>query len=286
MAKRNTVIFDSTDTGPLGRAGIQPRAQGRLHLACKARGPRTDLASLYQKGSLKALFPRAQGDHMDMVLLNTAGGITGGDDFEYTLEVAENAALRVSSQAAERVYKAQAGEVGKVCVSARVGDGASLLWVPQETIVFDEANLSRTFTVDMAETSHCLCVEPMVFGRQAMGEAVNRAKISDQWRIRRDGKLVYADAMRIEGNVHDILSRPAVGNGCIAMAAMVLVSAQAEAKLEPLRRAIGDAGGASLVRDGVLTARILATDSFTLRKALIPAIETLSDMTIPKTWRL
>jgi len=279
-------ILDLSDTSQSGDVRTQPRAQGSLRIACKPLGAQTVLSSLYQKGSLKALFPRAAGSHMDAVFLNTAGGITGGDAYTYSLNVSEGASLRMTSQAAERVYKATLDQTGTVTTKAEVGDAGSLFWLPQETIVFDEARMRRSLNVSLNGTAEFLCVEPMVFGRAAMGETVKRAYIADQWRIKRDGKLIFADALKIEGNVAELMSRKAVGNGNIATAAIVMASPRAESKLTPLRKAIGDLGGTSLIRDGVLFARLLAKDSFTLRRALVPAIEALSDMNIPKTWRL
>ena len=224
--------------------------------------------------------------HLDAVFLNTAGGITGGDRFDYEIDVGANASLCLTSQAAERVYKTQYDKLGTISMTARIGTSGRLAWLPQETIVFDGAGLARRLTVEMTGCSEFLCVEPMVFGRTAMGEVVHRARITDQWSIKRDGKLIFADALRLTGDISAQLARPAVANGARAMAALLFISPNAEVKLAPLRKAIGAAGGASLIREGVLFARVLADDGFALRRHLIPAIETLSNTEIPKTWRL
>ena len=275
-----------SEAGPKGKAALQPRAWGTLKLACKQDAGRTSIANLYQKGSLKALFPRMTANQLDSVFLNTAGGITGGDKYGYDIDVGARASLSLTSQAAERAYKTHGDQPGMISIKAKIGDDARLSWLPQETIVFDGAGLARTLTVEMASSAEFLCVEPMVFGRTAMGEVVQQAHISDQWRIFRDGKLIFADALRLTGDVGAKLARPAVANGALAMAALLFVSPSAEAKLASLRNAISAAGGASLIQDGVLFARILADDGFALRRHLIPAIETLSNTEIPKTWRL
>jgi len=279
-------IFDLNEDKRSEESVGQPRAQGILRLSCDVRQGQTKLSSLYQKGSLKALFPRPSDTRLDAVFLNTAGGITGGDNYRFEVDVSKDASLRITSQAAERVYKAQKAEVGNVAVAAKIAEGAKLHWLPQETIIFDEARLRRSLSVDMAGSSELLCVEPMVFGRAAMGETVQQADIRDLWEIRRDGELVFADATKISGNLDELLSHAAIAGGNIASAALLLVSPRAEAKLDRLRNDLGDLGGASLIKDGVLFARILAPDSLTLRRRLIPAIETLSDTTIPKNWRL
>jgi len=236
------------------QSGVQPRAHGRLQLSCARRGPKSEISKLHQKGSVKALFPRSPLGHLDAVFLNTAGGITGGDVYE---------SLRITSQAAERIYKAPPGQTGSLNVTARIEDGASLQWLPQETIVFDEARLRRTLTVEMSETAKVLCVEPIIFGRSAMGETVQSAQIWDDWRVRLGGDLIFADATRIDGEVHQTLSDAAIADGCVAMATILLVSGDADVKLKPL-----------------------ASDGFSLRQSLIPAIEALTDMQIPKNWRI
>ncbi len=279
-------IFDLNENRRSEGPVVQPRAQGVLRLGCDVRQDQSKLSSLYQKGSLKALFPRSGDTQLQAVFLNTAGGITGGDRYKYELEVLDGASLRITSQAAERVYKAQKSEDGNVTLTAKIAEGAKLHWLPQETIIFDQARLRRLLTVEMTSSSELLCVEPMVFGRAAMGETVRQARLCDQWRIWRGGKLVFADALKIDGNVAEILSNRAVADGDIAVAALVFVSPTAETKLAPLRKAIDCAGGASLVRDGVLFSRIVASDSFALRQTLIPAIEALTNMQIPKTWKL
>jgi len=268
------------------QSGVQPRAHGRLQLSCARRGPKSEISKLHQKGSVKALFPRSPLGHLDAVFLNTAGGITGGDVYEYALDVGQGSSLRITSQAAERIYKAPPGQTGSLNVTARIEDGASLQWLPQETIVFDEARLRRTLTVEMSETAKVLCVEPIIFGRSAMGETVQSAQIWDDWRVRLGGDLIFADATRIDGEVHQTLSDAAIADGCVAMATILLVSGDADVKLKPLRRALGPSGGASLIREGVLFARVLASDGFSLRQSLIPAIEALTDMQIPKNWRI
>jgi len=234
-------ILDLGEMKASRQSGVQPRAHGRLQLSCARRGPKSEISKLHQKGSVKALFPRSPLGHLDAVFLNTAGGITGGDVYEYALDVGQGSSLRITSQAAERIYKAPPGQTGSLNVTARIEDGASLQWLPQETIVFDEARLRRTLTVEMSETAKVLCVEP---------------------------------------------SDAAIADGCVAMATILLVSGDADVKLKPLRRALGPSGGASLIREGVLFARVLASDGFSLRQSLIPAIEALTDMQIPKNWRI
>ncbi|MEM1161377.1 MAG: urease accessory protein UreD [Pseudomonadota bacterium] len=244
------------------------------------------LGTLYQSGSAKALLPRTHTEDLQAVLLNTAGGITGGDRFDYRADVLRGARLSLSTQAAERAYRAHPDETGQVEVAMTVEDGARLSWLPQETILFDGARLRRRLAVDLTGDAQFIAVEAIVFGRTAMGERLNTMSFRDTWTIRRDGALIFKDALRFEGDGEEILSRPATLDGHRAMASILLTCAEAERRLPLLRAALKDTGGASLIRDGVLAARLTAPDGFTLRKALLPALETLTGKSLPKVWTL
>ena len=280
----------ATDAAEAPIALKTPRAAGAVSVAAKRRGERTALARFRQSGSAKALFPRptartARGQ-LDAVLLNTAGGVTGGDRFTYEATAEDGAWLRLSTQAAERGYRAKGGEVGRISVRMRAGVGARLDWLPQETILFDGAALERHFTVDLAETSRFLAVEPLVFGRRAMGERVRRLRLIDHWRITSAGRLLYADALRLIGDAAELLERPGVASGRRALATVVYIGADAATRLDHVRAALTGEAGASSPRPGVLVIRLLAPDSFLLRQALIPALAPLCDAPLPKVWTL
>lgn len=262
------------------------RAKGQVRLSVAQRGGNSHLAGHFQKGSFKALFPRSNSPHFDAVLLNTAGGIADGDRFSAVLDIQEDAHLTVTSQAAERIYKAQSQAIGQIDITAKAERGARLDWLPQETILFDRARLKRRLTVTLEHDAELLCVEPLVFGRTTMGETVQNAFLSDIWRVERDGSLIFADALKLEGEVERLLQRPAIASGNRAIASVLLISKNADAKLDQIRALLGRTGGASNIRPGVLFARLMAPDSFDLRNTLIPILEHLSGAPIPKTWRL
>lgn len=262
------------------------RARGTLSLSSKPGPNGSVLDNLRLSGSLKALFPRPRSSDLDVVTLNTAGGVTSGDHFTTQIHAAANTQITVTTQAAERIYKTATQEIGTVSTSLKLGKGAQIQWLPQETILFNQARLSRTIHADLDESSSLLLVEPLVFGRHAMGEQITELYFNDQWRIKRGGKLVYADATRINGNCKAILSGEATGNTAGAYASILLIDPNTDAKLKILRAHLPETAGASLIRKGVLSARILAPDSFTLRKSLVPLITNLTNSPIPKTWML
>ncbi|HHL20279.1 MAG TPA: urease accessory protein UreD [Aliiroseovarius sp.] len=261
----------------------QPRARGevRLTVAAPAR-----LARLRQSGSMRCLFPRAGADAREAVLVNTAGGITGGDRFAITARVAENAVLALTTQAAERAYRANQDAPGRMTSRLSAAPGARLHWLPQETILFDGCHYDRRLRVDLDPGARALIVEPLVFGRVATGEHLRSIRFRDRIDIREGGQPLFLDAMTITGDAQAHLARPHLAGGARALATLVLVAGEAEAMLEPVRRMLPDTGGASLVRQNVLVLRLLADDSFALRSHLVPILNLLTENTLPKCWTL
>lgn len=262
------------------------RARGEIVLAAKRRGARSVLGHLRQAGSLRALFPRGAAAALEAVILNTAGGLTGGDRMRIAASAGAGAALTIATQAAERVYRALPGQRAAATVALTLEAGARIDWLPQETILYDGAALDRRLRVTLPADATALIVEPLILGRAAHGEVVRQAHLTDRWEVWRDDALVFADALRLTGDIAAMMARPAIGGGAGALAALLYVGPDAARRRDPLRAALGDAGGASLLRDGVLFARLLAPDGFTLRACLIPAIATLAQGPLPKVWRL
>lgn len=270
---------------PLDRAK-QPRAVGQMRLSAKRRDAVSVIDRFQQSGSLKTLFPRPRGQALDAVLLNTAGGITGGDRFEIAATAGPDTQLTLTTQAAERAYKAQPGETGRMRTRLTVQDGARLDWLPQETILFDGARLDRRLSADLAGDARFLMVEPVIFGRHAMGETLTSGQFTDRIDIRRDGDLIFADRTALSGDIAAHLARPAIAGGAGAMAAVLLAAPEAETRLNAARATLPETGGVSLIRDDLLFARLLAPDGFTLRKSLLPLIAALTDTPLPRTWTI
>ena len=282
--QRNAPITYAAEIQTTDAQPLTPRAQGVLRLAAKRRGAQSVIADLRHEGSLKALFPQVRGDALDAVFLNTAGGLTGGDRMQIDVTAQANAHVTVSSQAAERAYRAQPGQIAHSYVTLDVAAGGRIDWLPQETILFDQAALNRRLNVRLAGTASALLVEPLIFGRVAMGETVDALHLTDQWRVWQDGALIFADAVRLIGDAQAVMHEKAIANGAGAMATVLFASPQAAAFAD--RLSLPDTSGASLIRDDVLLVRLLAADGFTLRKQLIPVVEALSTAPLPRVWRL
>tara|TARA_R110002096_G_scaffold327245_1_gene521181 strand:+ start:8064 stop:8771 length:708 start_codon:yes stop_codon:yes gene_type:complete len=235
---------------------------------------------------MRLVFPQTQRADIEAILVNTAGGITGGDQFDLEIGVGAGAALTLTTQAAERAYRAQRGEVGRVATRLTVHAGASLNWLPQELILFNRCALRRTLEITLAQSARLVMVEPVVFGRAAMQEVLRDAVFQDRIRIFRDGKPLYLDGVDLCGDVATRLARPAVANGAGAMASVVMVAPEASVRLTAIRALLPKTAGASLLARDVLVIRILAADSFELRRSLIPVLEHLTQTPFPTSWRL
>ncbi|MBR9864698.1 MAG: urease accessory protein UreD [Rhodobacteraceae bacterium] len=265
----------------------QPRAIGAARLTFRAAlSGRTGIADLRQSGALKLVFPRQLTDGAETILVNTAGGITGGDRYDLDITVEENAALSLTTQAAERAYRAQRGETGRVTTRITVHSGAQMNWLPQELILFERCALTRRLSIDLHGDARLLMVEPVVFGRAAMKEVLRDIHFHDRISVTRDGRPLYLDGMKISGDAATRLSRPAIANKAGAMASVLCVDPDAAAELGAVRDLLPATAGASLIAPDTLVIRQLAHDSFALRRSLMPLLEHLSQSPLPASWRL
>ena len=262
----------------------QPRALGSLRLASKARDGLSVVDRLRMSGATKVAFPRRT-DAVEAIVLNTSGGLTGGDRFDTRAEAGVDSALVLTTQAAERAYRSRSG-FAEVRTRLRAAPGAVLHWLPQELIVFDGAALDRRLEVDLAPGAEAVLAEAIVFGRRAMGETRLNARFRDRVTLRRDGRALYRDRIDLCGAVSDRLDRPGVAGGHTALATALYAGPRAEALLGIVRRVLPPTGGASLVAPDLLAIRLLAADSFLLRRALVPVLERLTDTSLPKSWSL
>ncbi len=263
----------------------QPRAIGAARLSVKARGASTRLDQLRQSGALKLLFPR-QPRNLQAVIINTAGGITGGDQFTLDAQAGIGTHLTLTTQAAERVYRAQPGQTGQVRTTLHVAAGARLNWLPQETLLYDHGALDRKLTIDLEADARFLMVEPLLFGRVAMGEDIHELRFDDRVTLRREGAEIFRDGLHIWGDAAQQLVRPAIGNGARAMASILFAAPEASGHLTFLRAHLGPKGGASLLQSDLLVARVLASDGFALRQTILPILDHLTQNTLPASWRL
>jgi urease accessory protein len=260
------------------------RAQGRVSLALAAAPAGVRRTATREEGSLRVRFPGACADAPEAVLVNTAGGIAGGDRFAVDIALDRGARLVVTTAAAEKIYRSL-GPDARVDVTATLADGAELTWLPQETILFDRASLARTITITLVPGAKLLLAETVVFGRAAMGETVHEGFFTDRWRIRCNGRLIFAENFRLDGAVSAHLNEAAIAGGRTALGA-VLMAPGDDAAATAVRAAAGEFRGEVGVSawNGIALARLVAQDCAALRHDLVILLSALGRRALPRIW--
>lgn len=262
-----------------------PRARGEIRARFEAHAGRTRVARLYETGGLRLRFPKAR-EICEGVAVNTAGGVVGGDLARLSFEAGEGAEVMLTTQSAEKIYRSD-GALARVETTLRLEEGASLDWLPQETILFDESQLARSLDVDLAADARLLVCESVVFGRLAMGESFASGAFRDRWRVRRAGRLIFAEDLRLEGAPARLLDRPAIGGGARAAAMLLHVAPDAESRLEACRAALSkfDCEAGVSAFNGLLVARLVSPSPEILRAAIVALFSCLLGRAPPRVWQ-
>ena len=267
------------------------RSTGRVALAFKRRGPVTTLAHLHQAGCGKARLPRpATAGHAEAVLINLAGGLTGGDRLDWRVTWHEGAAATVSGQAAEKIYRARGASTALIETELEVEPEATAFWLPQETILFDRARLRRKNRFRVARGGRLLAVEATIMGRHAMGETVRTGLLDESVEVHHACRLLLAERQRYRGRIADLLAHPAVGRGAVALVSLLYVGDGAATRLGAVREALGESPAAATAPDpDLLLARWLAPSASGLRGHLVAALFALSSALglpwqLPRVW--
>lgn len=268
------------------------RAQGagRIVLDGCKRGNR--IVDVFQQYPIRIMFPRNCGAGVEeVVIVNASGGVAGGDRLETAVTLLGEASLTVTTQAAEKVYRALI-EPAYVVTRLSVSEGARLAWLPQETIVFQQARLRRETEIQLVSGAQLLALEWLVFGRAAHGEELRCGYINDSWRVSIDGRLAWADSFRVTDEVFPHLRKKALLSDTKTIATLVCFAPHPESRVEPLRRIASRVAcefGATLV-GGLVIARFAASRSSDLRSALQTVLQHFarelghSPFGVPKMW--
>jgi len=259
------------------------RAMGRVALSVKSVGGKTRRDEVREAGSLRVRCPGAPARELEAVVINTAGGVAGGDRFALDIVAGQGTRLVVTTAAAEKVYRTL-GPDSLIDVKLDVAAGALLAWLPQETILFDRARLARSIEVDLAPDAQLFLAEAIVFGRTGMGETVRQGALFDRWRVRRAGKLIYTEAVRLDGAIAQRLAETAVAKGGIAIATALIVPGngdvvQAVCALQD--RFLGEVGASAW--NGIAAVRLCAADGAALRHDLVHVMTAVRGE-LPRIW--
>jgi urease accessory protein len=260
------------------------RAQGRVKFDVHLQDGVTRRGVLHESGSLRVRFPSPEVEGLSGVFVNTAGGIAGGDRFDIDIATGEGARLTLTTAAAEKVYRA-GGPAAQLNIALKAETRSHLAWLPQETILFDRARISRRIDIDLAEDASLLLCEIVVFGRSAMGERMLHGEFIDRWRLRRGGKLVFAETIRLDGDIGEKLARPAIAKGGVAVGTALIAPGE-EAVVERIREASESFGGEVGISawNGFAIARFCAQDAGRLRADMITVLGRASGAALPRLW--
>jgi urease accessory protein len=260
------------------------RARGAVTFDVHLQDGVTRRHALHESGSLRVRFPSPEDEGLSAVFVNTAGGVAGGDRFDTEVAVGAAARLTLTTAAAEKVYRAP-DEPALLNISLKAAAGARLAWLPQETILFDRARVSRRIDIDLDETASLLLCEIVVFGRAAMGERMQSGTFIDRWRLRRGGKLIFAEAIRLDGEIGKKLEKPAIAKGGVAIGTALMVPGD-EALVERIREVSASLGGEVGISawNGFAMARFCAQDAARLRADMVAVLGRASPSPLPRLW--
>lgn len=262
------------------------RAVGGLSISARAaEGGTTAIADLHEFGGYRFKCPEPRAPLLEAVMINTGGGVAGGDRISIAAAAEAGSRLALTTATAERIYRTD-GPRTEIEIKLAAQDGARLAWLPQATILFSGAALHRRLDVELAAGAQFLAAETTIFGRGASGEEMSAGLLSDQWRVRRDGRLIFAEAARLEGHVAKHLARPAVSAGAPIAALLVCVAPDLEERCEAVRAAIAahDVTGGVSAWNGLLAARLLGDRLDRVAEALRAAVTALRVLPLPAAW--
>jgi urease accessory protein len=260
------------------------RVVGGMTLAARRIGPLTEIVDLAECGGYRIKFPSRHSAALEAAIINTGGGVAGGDALTFSVSAEKGAHVSVSTPTAERIYRSH-GPATTSHVKVHAQAGATLAWLPQASILFSGARLQRCFEADVAADANLLMAEVTVFGRGASGEVLGDGLLRDAWRIRRDGCLVFADSTRLDGRLAAQLARPAIAAASSVVGLFVCVSPRATDRLDAVRAAVSvvpDVGVSAW--NGMLVMRILGQRLDRVQNSLRAAISALELTPVPQVW--
>lgn len=263
------------------------RARGAVVFDVHLKDGKTRRRQLHESGSLRVRFPSPEDHGLSAMFVNTAGGAAGGDRFDIAIAAGEGARLTMSTAAAEKIYRSH-GPAAEINIALKAEAGAHLAWLPQETILFDRARAQRRIDIDLADSASLVACEIVVFGRAAMGETMQAGAFTDRWRLRRGGRLVFAENIRLDGDIAAKLASRAIGCGAVAIGTALIVPGD-EALVERVRgeaeslydRFLGEVGISAW--NGFAMARFCAQDAMKLRADMM-AVLARSGAMLPRMW--
>lgn len=217
-------ISESSTLGNQGEFNSSPSRkhwQGVLHLQFARQPDRTQLRYSHAQAPLKVQRPfYPEGEICHVVGLHTAGGVAGGDRLLYDIQLQPSTQALMTTATAAKIYRS-GGLLAEQQVSLQIADHACLEWLPQETIVFNDARYYQTMRVDLGQDALWMGWEITRLGRTARGERFAQGEWRSQIEVWQAGVPLWIDLQQIEGDssvldsVHGLGGAPIIGSFAI-----------------------------------------------------------------------
>ena len=246
-----------------------------------------DLRCLYQEGCYKTIIPKTYNNYKELVLVNTSGGITSGDNLNAKFEFS-NSKICISTQAAEKIYSGF-GEPAKIIMEISLKNKSDLLWLPKELILFNNSNLKRNFNINLFDNSNLIMCETIVLGRKSMKEKLINGYFSDFWNVFENGKLVHAEAISFSKGIDEFISNKISLNNNYVVNTIIIMGEKFLLNGEKIKKS-------NLKKNGVVSEisqwdkkmiiRTLALDNYYLKNALDDILSNFLQSKLPEVWEI
>lgn len=255
-----------------GRFGDSTRPTLRRH-----QGPLRVQKHLYAEGP----------EVCQHIIVHPPGGIAGGDRLDISAHVGADAWAQLTSPGAAKWYRAAGPAYQQLHLT--VDAGATLEWLPQESIVFSAAQAELTTRIELHGNARLLYWDMVALGRPASGERFERGHFQSQVEIRRDGQLLWHERQRITGN-DGLLDSPIGLDGKTVFATLLVTGEASSERLEACRTLQHPVRGDLTQLPGLLVARCLADEALQARAWLIDCWKLLRpellgrEAVLPRIW--
>jgi len=260
------------------------KSKGRLEIKIKNQ----NLQKLYQQGSLKALMPDFHENLKQLMLINTAGGITSGDEYDYEFEI-DNSNLCISTQAAEKIYSGF-DNPANLKIKLNLSNNSSVFWLPKELILFNNCNLKRKINFNLSKDSNLILCENIIFGRTSMKEVFEMGYFSDYWNINIDDKLIHTEAINTNSFEKKNFNSFSTLNNNSAVATIIIVGKKFLNNINNLSETLTNNENTTSnysTWDNKLIVRLLSKDGYNLKFAIDKILSYFFEGSkIPKIWNI
>ena len=245
-----------------------------------------NIKKLYQSGCSKLLNPNSYNDNIEIVLINTAGGITCSDKIKIAASI-EDSNLSICTQAAEKIY-AGIGDPAKIDINITVKN-SNLFWLPKELILFDNSKLIRNININLLDNSNLIFCESTIFGRKAMSEEIQNISFADQWKINVNSSLKHFEAININGSIIDNYKNSFTFSNQSSLSTILIfgeIINQLEPELRKIMKNIEKHYCEMTKFDDKIIIRSLAKDNYDLKKTINYILKNIIHDKLPKNWDL